>query len=453
MRSKSGWSALLLAVAVALAPTGAWAQSWECVDANGLLVRMQPPPTVVRGQMGVDYSNDPEIPLPVGHPRMSSVGGFYTALEFEMWRMTNPIRRQLIAVRGFVDVDGSVTGDLNGTVVFTDTTQPFIIRGPIVPGNFLGTGTPALFTDDLRGQETFQPGYKITVGYRFDSGVALEGSFFSLIRASYSANASLIPPGYANLAAGPFLADTFLFAPFVNLPPEFGGSILTQEKMALGNPGAVYGIFNGAVNMAISFEQFYQQWDVRVRTPLFQDDCTRCYSFCGGRISWFWEQFKLRSVAAGFDGASAPEDVGVYSNIVSNRMYGPVIGVGAERYIGKGFGIGLELETAFLLDIAKERAYLQNGDRSSELRQTPFVRLKKAATEFTPVGEFGANAQIHWYPIEGVQLRAGYNFMGFLNTIAAEEPIAFDARSFDPNWSNRPLRWLDGFNAGIGFIF
>ena len=54
----------------------------------------------------------------------------------------------MIAVRGLVDVDGSITGDLNGTVVNTDVQAPFIIRGPIVPGNFLGTGTPALFTDD-----------------------------------------------------------------------------------------------------------------------------------------------------------------------------------------------------------------------------------------------------------------------------------------------------------------
>ena len=64
-----------------------------------------------------------------------------------------------------------------------------------------------------------------------------------------------------------------------------------------------------------------------------------------------------------------------------------------------------------------------------------------------------ADLNLWFYPIEGVQLRAGYNFMTFLNTIEARDPIAFDARSFDPDWKNRPTRFLDGFNAGIGFIF
>jgi hypothetical protein len=43
--------------------------------------------------------------------------------------------------------------------------------------------------------------------------------------------------------------------------------------------------------------------------------------------------------------------------------------------------------------------------------------------------------------------------MSFLNTIAAPEPIAFDARDFDPDWRSQSIRFLDGFNAGIGFIF
>jgi hypothetical protein len=60
---------------------------------------------------------------------------------------------------------------------------------------------------------------------------------------------------------------------------------------------------------------------------------------------------------------------------------------------------------------------------------------------------------MYWYPIEGVQLRAGYNLMTFLNTVAAENPIAFDARSFEPDWKNKSIRYFDGFNCGIGFIF
>src|SRR5919205_519103 len=120
MRRNTGWGALLLAAGVALAPTGA------------------------RAQTGADGPPAPFI-LPQAAPTF----------------------------RGLTDVDGSITGDLNGTQVNTDTQPPFIIRGPIVPGNFLGTGTPALYTDDVKGQESYQPGYRITLGYRFDNGTAI----------------------------------------------------------------------------------------------------------------------------------------------------------------------------------------------------------------------------------------------------------------------------------------
>jgi hypothetical protein len=372
-------------------------------------------------------------------------------MEFVMFRQTNPIRHQLLAVRGLVDVDGSITGDLNGTVVNTDTQVPFIIRGPLVPGNFLGTATPALFSDDLRGQETYQPGYRLTVGYRFDNGSAIEANWMHLQKATYTANASLIPRNYENLAAGGgLLADTFLFLPFFNLPPEFAGA---NTELALGNPGAAFGIFNGAINASISFQQRYDQFDIRGRVPWYQNECLRCYGFAGGRFAWIWERFLLRAVSASFIGTSRPEDVGTYTNIVSNRMYGPFVGFGFERYLGYGFAAGLELEAAALADIARAKAQVQNGDRNSAARLTPFVEIKKALSDFNPVGEVGANAQLYWYPIEGVQLRVGWNFMSFYNTLFAHDPVAFDARNFDPDWKNRAVRFFDGFNAGIGFIF
>jgi len=382
---------------------------------------------------------------------MDVVGGWYTALEFVMLRQTNPIRHQLLAVRGLVDVDGAITGDLNGTVVNTDTNVPFIIRGPLVPGNFLGTGTPALFTDDLRGQETYQPGYRMTLGYRFNSGAALEGTWMHLVSAKYAANASLIPTNYANLAAGGgLLADTFLFLPFFNLPPEFAGP---NQEIALGNPGSAYGIFNGAINTSIDFTQRFDQADIRGRVPWYQNECMRCYGYAGGRFAWIWEKFHMRTVAADFNGQSRPEDVGTYDNIVSNRMYGPFAGFGVERYVGYGFAVGLEMEGAALVDVVKERATLQNGDRPSAARTVPFVQLKKAATNFAVTPEVATNAQLFWYPWEGVQIRAGWNFMSFFNTIAAADPVAFDARSFDPNWHNKAVRFFDGFNVGIGLIF
>jgi hypothetical protein len=290
----------------------------------------------------------------------------------------------------------------------------------------------------------------MTVGYRFNSGSALEANYMHLVSARYSANASLIPTNYFGLALSPILADSFLFAPFFNLPPEFAGP---NTELAIGNPGAAFGIFNGAINMQISFTQRYDEFNVRGRTPWYQDECSRVYVYAGARFAWIWEEFRLRAVGANFNGTSLPEDVGSYSNTVSNRMYGPFLGIGAERYIGRGFGLGLEIEGATLVDVVKERAFVQNGDRDSATRTAPFVRVKKAATAFAMVPEAAANAQLTWYPIEGIQVRAGYNFMSFFNTVAAKNPIAFDARSFEPDWGNRAVRFLDGFNFGVGFIF
>lgn len=419
MRSKTGLRTLLLAAGIMLAPSVAFAQK------------------------GVDLPADPIIPLPLYHPRADVVGGWYTGLEFVIYRQTNPIPRQLLAVRGLVDVDGAITGDLNGVVVNTDTDVPFIIRGPIVPGNFLGSQTPALFSDDLKGQESYQPGYKISVGYRFDSGSALEVNWTHLASAVYSGNASLIPTNYANLAGGGgFLADTFLFAPFFNLPPEFAGP---AQKTAIGNPNSAYGIFNGASNMSIAFTQRYDEANIMGRVQFFQDECLRCYGLAGGRFAWIWERFAWRTTSVTFDGLSGPQDVATYTNIVSNRMYGPFVGWGFERYLCYGFAAGLETQAACLMDVVKERARLERGDKN--------IALKKSVTNFAVVPEVSANAQLYWYPIEGVQVRAGYNFNAFFNTVAATDLVDFEARTFDPNWSNRAVRFLDGFNAGIGFIF
>jgi hypothetical protein len=72
MRSKTGWSALLLAAGVALAPTGARAQTGDAALA-GWPTEPPPLPPVFRGQMGVDKLEDPAIPIPLGHPRMDVV--------------------------------------------------------------------------------------------------------------------------------------------------------------------------------------------------------------------------------------------------------------------------------------------------------------------------------------------------------------------------------------------
>src|SRR5262249_11306939 len=127
-----------------------------------------------------------------------------------------------------------------------------------------------------------------------------------------------------------------------------------------------------------------------------------------------------------------PQDTAIYTNIVSNRMYGPFIGVGNEYYLGHGFSISLDLKAAIMLDIVKERAKYERGDFATE--------AKRSRTEYTVVPEVQAQLNLWWYPIEGVAVRVGYNAFGFFNTIAAEKPIAFNFGGLDPPWEHRFLR-------------
>ncbi len=383
--------------------------------------------------------SDPVVPLPLGHARMESTGGIYTAVEFIMYRLSEGVRNQRIAIRGFTDVDGAVTGDLNGTVVNTDTQPPFIIRGPVVPGTQYGSRNEALNASDLNQQESFQPGWAISVGYKFDSGSKVEFKWTHIQKHVTQANASLNPPDFA---VGPLLADTYLFAPVFNFPVEFTGP---AQETAIGNPNSLAGIWNGAINMNISFEQRYDQWDIAASTPWLQNDVCRVYARYGARHAWIFERFNWRTVASTFTGASTPQDVANYTNTVSNRMYGAFVGFGFDRYLGYSFAIAMEMDAAGLVDVARLRAKYERGDKG--------IENKNSINRFAFSPEVNANVNLYWYPVEGIQLRAGYNFMAFFDTMTMDAPIAFDFRNPQPDWNTRGARFLDGFNAGIALIF
>src|SRR5262249_10247953 len=106
---------------------------------------------------------------------------------------------------------------------------------------------------------------------------------------------------------------------------------------------------------------------------------------------------------------SSPEDAAVYSNIVSNRMYGPTWGLGYEKYLGTcalgSVAYTGEVTGALLLDIVKERAKYERGDEQTQ--------AKRSRTEYTAVPNFNVTSNVMWYPIEGIQVRAGYQVMGF----------------------------------------
>jgi hypothetical protein len=417
MRSRTRWLMLLVTAGMALAaPSG---------RGQGQVVGPEVPPS------------DTVVPLPLYHDRPER-GGFYTYAEFLYFRQTNPLQHQVIAQRGLLDIDGSITADLNGTRINPVGGAPIIVPGPLAPGTFIGSGTPTLFADDVGGPGTFQPGFRFGAGWRLASGAAIEFNWMSLADAHYSAVASILPRG---LQPGANLAETFLFSPVFNFPSDFAGA---GQKLALGNPLAAFGIWNGASVMQLDFIQRYDEYNLVGRIPCFQTDYCRCYGLIGPRVVSMWENFKWRTVSQEFDGQTNAQNAAIYSNVVSNFMYGVAAGIGNEVYLGHGFALTADLYAAGFSDFVHEIAKYE--------RQDHLIAAKRSRRDYTFVPELQGQFNIWWYPIEAVQIRVGYDAREFFNTLASPNPVDFNFGALAPAYEHKN-RFLDGLNIGIGVIF
>jgi hypothetical protein len=413
MRFGTGWLALCLAAGMTLLPGRAWGQDVP--------------------------SADPVYPFPLYHDRPET-GGFYAATEFMFFRQTNPLKAEVIAIRGLVDTDGSISAALKGQVLADPIGgNLFNIPGQPAPGTFFGSGTVALSADQASGPGTYVPGYRLTLGWRFEDGVSVDFAWMHLFNARYIGGATLIPFG-GNL--GPNLAESFLYSPVYNFPNDFAGP---AAKLAIGNPLAAYGIWNGASVEAIRFDQHFDEYDLDFRKPILETDCNRCYCLAGLRRAWLWERFKWTTIAEQFDGTESPQWTAIYNNILSQPMYGPYIGIGDECYLGHGASVSVDIKAAALVDFVREIDDYQLQDNT--------IELKRSRRVFSFVPELETSINLWWYPIEGVQIKIGYNAMAFFNTIASPDPVSFNASSLDAPYQHTFLRLLDGINAGIGFIF
>jgi hypothetical protein len=426
-------------------------------------------PSLVRGQSGYNELNmpdrdEPNVPLPISSARPED-GGFYTAIQFSMYRQPRNLASEVIARRGIVDDDGSIQAGLGGTfVVFAPGGTPVFVPGALgAPGTFLGSGNIALMASDLNSQRTYQPGFTYTLGWKFSDGVAFEFNWLHLQQAVYSAGASIIPP---SSAVGFALTDTFLFSPVYNFPTNYAGESL---KTSLGNPGAAFGIWNGAAQEWEYFRQRYEQGDWDFRVQVRNDTNSRTYLTAGGRFAWIWEGYEWRTVSQDFAGNSGPQDVANYTNDVSNRMYGLAFGVEQEFYLGTAgrFGawaLSFHGDVAPMLDVVKERVEYALADRTTA--------NKKVVVEYTFAPEFNGDIKLASYPIRGVEVKFSWNSLAFLNTIHTYNPVSFDfgdlgkVNDFGPVpvgmptpnntaaiWSRRALYYFDGINVGVSVNF
>ncbi len=357
------------------------------------------------------------IPIPTGR---AGEPGFYISAEFMMLTQTRALGRQDIAYRGFFDAQGAITG---------------------VPGTFLGTGQVGLNTNNM-GRREFQPGYRAEIGYKFDTGTRIYANYMQLYDAHYSSGATQFTRGFRARAD---LSDTFLSSPVFNFTVAFGGPELDTAQDVAGAGFNTAGIWNAADVMDTKFVQRYQQAEVGMRIPMFATEYSSVYGLSGARFAWFFERYTWRTVDIDQTGNAPPQNVAVYTNTLSQRMYGLFIGCGHEIYLGNMFSASLDLTAAAYMDVAKQRAKYRLGDDST---QSKFGR-----ESFDVVPSATADLNLWVYPVEGVQLRLGYSGMTFFNTRYMRDPVGFNFGNIDPLYGTKYFRLIHGFNVGIGFFF
>jgi len=196
---------MLLSAVMGLAPTAARCQDYE-------------PP-------------DPVYPLPLFHAHPEN-GGFYAAGDFILFRQTNPLKNQVVAVRGFNDTFGQVQETMNFlTDLFFNNPGP-----PVQVGKFFGSGTEALDVHQVSGPNSYQPGFRTTLGWKFQNDLDIEFNWTHLVTKKNSATAAPVGP---TLNGGVDNLDSFLFSPVYNYSNNYVGP---QNKLiiALLTPGSFF---------------------------------------------------------------------------------------------------------------------------------------------------------------------------------------------------------------------
>ena len=445
---------------------------------------------------------DPQLPIPLGSTRPED-GGLYVFGRFVMFRQTNPLQSQPVAIRGFMASDNTIPTGFQGgrpaqllvfvppSTITDPTVNPFFFTGfpPGTPpptfqtnaagnitaivvnvpaagpnatgfvkaGTFVGPGTPALNVKQLNGNTPYSPGFETGLGWKFRDGSSISLSWMFLAEAKRNAAATLAPPGGTMRQD---LADTFLFAPVFNVPPEFAGAnfkitVPTTNLQVGGVPQpsaqAAFGIWNAASIMTESFIQRFQQWDITYRYPVLDYEDYRMSALVGPRFAWFWERYQWTTTSIGVDSAgnvdNGPDNVGIYTNIQSNRLYGVHAGCQQECYLGHGFAIDLVTEAGAYMDIIKERATYETAAKFLGLPEN-----KHARTEYNISPGFNGAIGLMYYPTEFIQIYGNYEFMAFFDTKSSRHPIDFNYGSLSPAYNN-VNRYLDGFRFGVAITF
>ena len=357
----------------------------------------------------------------LSHPRYED-GGIFAGVDFNYLNTNRPLGSQVVAIRGFLDLDGSITG---------------------TPGTFNGSGNPALNTNQVAGSGLYEPGFNVFLGWRFQGGVTVEASWLHMTPAVYQASASLLPPSYQ---AGKLLQNTFLTAFVTNFTNDWAGNDINVNG---GDVGSTFGIWNAASFMQITYTQSFDMYQLNVRIPIWDTDNYRNYGMIGPRFVQIQDKFAWLTIDADNTGAFTSDTEATYTNTITNNMYGIHAGFGNEWFLGStplgAWSFSLDVEGSLYANLVKAEFNWDRGDGLVSQGRT------RNLTSIVPGLE--ARLGLTWYPWEAVSIHIGYDIMMFFNTLGSTQPIDFNMGTMNPQVNNIFFRYIHGGNIGINFVF
>jgi hypothetical protein len=468
MSSRTKWWLGMILTAALAAPLTARGQ--ECGPQAGL------------GAMPNYGAPVTEWPLPLMWDARNE--GPFFAMEAVAMRINNILGGQLVAQRGFWDDTGLARGDPTGPVLIVQDGRnansqiALLLADAGTPGQFVGSGAPAMYVSDVNDASRFTPGTRLTAGWRLRNGLVFDVSYLQLVAARGKASVGIIPPRSESLRDD--LANSFVSTPFFNYTPEFAGAqrdvisdvflfpvppntgtvslvnpgsatgapneIITDDASIddiiafRGTPIAAYGVGNAAEIIVASYRQQFNTGELNVRVPLFQGDVTRTYFTGGFRYAFLQERYRLYITDLDVEGNKFMMR---YTDRIKNRYYGMQLGLGSEAYLGLGWSFSVE---------AKAGVAAENSLASTEIANLLNSSFHQEDNQFGVVGLFQGGAYIWWYPIEGVQLRFGYEYLGIVNARRSPNPLDYNLGSLSPTRERKYLS-VDGVTVGVGFIF
>lgn len=472
MSSRTRWQlgALLAAVLTSSMASTATAQGQECGSQPGL------------GGAANYGAPVTEVPLPLMWGQRDE--GPFFAMEAVCMRINNILKPQVVAQRGFWDDTGWARGDQTGPVLRvldgrnSNTEIALLLSDVGTPGQFVGSGIVAMTATSVGDNEKFTPGSRMAIGYRLRNNIVFEASWLNLLATRSSASVGIIPPRNQNI--GFDAANSFVSTPFYNygpsyagpsrdvisdvlltpIPPNVGTVSLVNTGSATGaaneiivddgfiddiinfrgTPIAAYGVGNGAELIIAKYRQEWNTGELNMRVPLFQGEVTRTYWLGGFRYAYLQERYRLLISDFSVEGDLFQMR---YTNRVKNRYYGMQMGLGSEAYLGAGWALSVQVKGGVLAERSEGETDITNFFDN---------RFSHSDNQFGVVGMFEGGAYIWWYPVEGIQLRMGYEYMGICGARRSPNPIDYDLGRLRPVYEHKYLS-IDGFTIGVGFVF